>query len=43
MEIILAAVLRHSSKLNMTKNREIVIFLKKKSDIIFLPFRPLLL
>ncbi len=29
-EIILAALLRHNSKINMTKNREIVIFQKKK-------------
>ncbi len=28
-EIILGALLRHNSKINMTKNREIVIFLKK--------------
>ncbi len=28
-EIILAALLRQNSKINMTKNREIVIFLKK--------------
>ncbi len=28
--IILAALLRHNSKINMTKNHEIVIFLKKK-------------
>ncbi len=28
--IILAALLRHNSKTNMTKNREIVIFKKKK-------------
>ncbi len=28
-EIILAALLRHNIKINMTKNREIVIFLKK--------------
>ncbi len=42
-EIILAALLRQNSKINMTKNREIVIFLKKNSDMIFLPYLPPLL
>ncbi len=39
-EIILAALLRHNSKINMTKNREIS---KKNCDMIFLPYRPPLL
>ncbi len=37
-EIILAALLKQNSKINMTKNREIVIFKKKNSDMIFLPY-----
>ncbi len=41
-EMILPALLRNDSKINMTKNREIMIF-QKNSDMIFLPYLPPLL
>ncbi len=45
-EIILVALIRQNNKTNMTKNRDKIVkslYIIKKRDIIFLPYRPPLL